>query len=57
MPAASLERRLLIVTAVALYGAVFIAFVAFEVEDQPAPERALDRVGEVAPAAVPITLG
>ena len=31
MPAAWLERRLLIVTAVALYGAVFIAFVAFEV--------------------------
>ena len=31
MPAAWLERRLLIVTAVALYGAVFVAFVAFEV--------------------------
>jgi diguanylate cyclase (GGDEF)-like protein len=31
MPAAWLRRRLLIVTAVALFGAVFIAFVAFEV--------------------------
>ena len=31
MPAAWLERRLLIVTAVTLYGAVFIAFVVFEV--------------------------
>jgi len=31
MPAAWLERRLLIVTAVTLYGAVFIAFLVFEV--------------------------